>query len=198
MSLNSDDRSADSNLIVRFYQREVKNEFLSEEEGRPIYYMADYINISVSGDRNNIIDTIVNKGHIQRFPIEWARYQNDKSGKEDTVVGTMLKDWDLVTPAIAAELRHYNFLTVEQVANASDEQISKTSMIVGMSGHSFRDRAKAFLAASKRKDSTEEIKLELMKRDAEMKELKEQLANLTQALTPKKRATKENVATMEE
>lgn len=172
-------------LAVRFYQKEVENEYLTTSEGRPIKYMADFIRIEIPGDMTSIIDTFVNEEHRKRFPIQWANYQNDKTAQVEAQ-GTLLKDWPLLTAAQASELRHFKFYTVEQIANASDQQIQGVGMIVGMSGFSFRDKAKAFLAAAKDSSVVMQQADELRKRDTEIEELKRQVAQLAQMAEARK------------
>lgn len=167
-------------LAVRFYQREMENEFLTSKEGRPIKYMADFVRIEIPGDMTSIIDTFVNEDHKRRFPLEWAQYLNEKAeGKlEGEVQGTLLRDWPLLTSAQASELRHFKFYTVEQIANASDQQIMQIGMLVGMSPLAFRDKAKAFLANAKDSSLVQAQADELRKRDQEIADLKHQMEML--------------------
>jgi hypothetical protein len=167
-------------IAVRFYQREVENEYLTTQEGRPIKYMADFVRIEVPGDMTSIIDTFASDSHKQRFPMQWAQYQNEKQAGApmDDVQGTLLRDWPLLTSAQATEMRHFKFYTVEQVANSSDQQIATLGMIVGMSPFSFREKARAFLAAAKDSSLVQQQADELKKRDVEISDLKDMVARL--------------------
>lgn len=178
--LDSDIQNPDARLAIRFYQKEVQNTFRSEEEGRPIYDMKDFIRIEIPGDRNTIIETFVNDDHKRRFPMQWAQFLNEKAeGKLSAEVqGTLLKDWPILTSAQAQELKHYKFYTVEQIAGASDDQISKIGMLAGMSPLSFRDKAKAFLANAKDSAVVQQQAEALRQRDEELRQLKEQVAQL--------------------
>lgn len=174
------DVTPDSRLAVRFYSHEMINHYQSNIDGRPISYMADFVRIEVPGDRNTIIDTFVNEDHKRRFPLQWAQYLNEKAeGKiSDDVQGTLLRDWQILTPAIANELKHFKFYTVEQVAGASDEQIQTLGMIAGMSPFALRDKAKAFINQAKDSSFVQMQAEELSKRDAEIELLKKQMAEL--------------------
>ncbi len=177
--LDSDIQNPDARLAVKFYQKEVKHEFNSQQEGRPIFYMADFIRIEVPGDRNTIIDTFVNEGHKQRFPIQWAQYQNTKAeGGSNDVQGTLLRDWPIITSAQAQEFKHFKFYTVEQIAAASDDQIQKIGMLAGMSPYSLRDKAKAYLSNAKDSALVQSQADELRKRDTEIEALKNQMSEL--------------------
>lgn len=187
MALDSDVMGADARLAVRFYQQEVENEFRSKQEGRPIYDMKDYIHIEVPGDRNTIIQAPVNEGHKQRFPIQWARYQNDKQDAGADYQGTLLKDWPLLSAAQAAELKHFKFYTVEQIAAASDEMIGRVGMAAGQAPFSLREKAKAYLAHAKDSSIVQAQAEELRKRDEEIAAMKRQLEELARAVDAPKR-----------
>lgn len=167
-------------LAVRFYQREVENEYLTTVEGRPIKYMAWYVRIEIPGDMTSIIDTFANDDHKRRFPIQWAQAQNDASSQMD-VQGTPLRDWSLLTPAQASEMRHFKFYTVEQVAGASDQQIQSLGMLVGVSPFALRDKAKAYLASAKDSGVVMAQAEELKRRDQEIADLREQVSRLAAA-----------------
>lgn len=185
--LDSDVNNPDARLAVRFYQKELENQYLTTQEGRPISYMADFVRIEVPGDRNTIIDTFVNEDHKRRFPIHWAQYQNDKNDRnESEVQGTLLRNWNLLTPAQASELKHFKFYTVEQIASASDDQIQKIGMLVGMSPYSFRDKAKAYLASAQDSALAQKQAEALNQQSEEIKALKAQLAELASAKRPRK------------
>ena len=178
---------------VRFFQKEVKHEFNSQKEGRPIYSMADFVRIEIPGNQYSIIETFANQGHKDRYPVQWAKYQNEKRDLgEDDVAGTLLKDWSILTAAQVRELKHYHFYTVDQVSQASDEQLSKIQMIIGMGPHVFRQKAKDYLARAKDSAILDAQADELRKRDAEIEQLKQQMNRLLeqsggQTAEPKKR-----------
>ena len=170
MAIESDVRGADENLYVEFYSRAVKQEFASQEAGRPIFADVTYVKIFTPSDQLTQIDTIAREDHKARFPRQWAHYMNKMNGQEQ-IVGTPVSAWTLLTPANAEELRALKFYTVELIANANDAQLQKLGMVAGMSGHSLRDKAKAFLNIAT--DSAEEAK-----REAELAALREENARI--------------------
>lgn len=192
----SDLNNADSRLNVKFYQRAIENEFKSALEGRPIMEMRDFIIIEVPGDNLTVIDTFAVDEHKKRFPIQWARYDNEKS--DGDVEGTMLSDWPVLNAAIATELKHFRFYTVEQIAEASDAQLNALGMTAGMSPLGLRDKAKAFLSTAKGSALVQQQADELRKRDEELSAIKAQLAELTKTMnqpkaTPKKAKAEETI-----
>jgi hypothetical protein len=138
-------RNPDNSLSVLFYRKPQKNNFESAEQGRPIFFDMDMVKIYLPGDDKNIIDTAVRDDHKERFPKQWAHYQNKLAGDQRLAGKTPIDQWPIVTPSMAEELRAIKFISVEDIANASDAQIQAIQMIAGMSPHAFRDRARNYL-----------------------------------------------------
>jgi hypothetical protein len=169
-------RNPDSALHVRIYSRPIQNIFLSQKEGHPIFEDVVYIEIHTPGNQLNIVDTPIREDHKRRFPLQWAHYQNTH-GKDAQVVGTPVNQWPLLTAAQAETVKALGFLTVQQVAFASDDQVQKIGMHGGMAPFAFRDRAKRFLEAAAGDAA-------LNKRDEEMNAMRKQIADLTAMLKP--------------
>jgi len=180
-------------LAVRFYSKEVQNDFLTNKEGRPISFMADFVRIEIPGNQTSIIDTFVNNSHKQRFPQQWAIYLNEKAdgnNNPDNVQGTLLRDWPILNSAQATELKHFKFYTVEQVANASDQQIMAIGMTAGMSPLALRDKAQAFLENAKDSSFAQKQAEEIKLREQEIADLKEQMARLAKMVEEKGKSDK--------
>jgi hypothetical protein len=191
MALPSDEQNADSRLQVRFYKRPVQQEQETLEAGRPIYKEFDFVHICVAGDTLTEIDTYALQSHKQRFPIQWANYQNRLGKDDEEVVGTPLSEWPLVSKSQAEELRAMKFYTVESIANASDQQLQRMGMAAGMSPYAFRDKAKSYLNLAQ--DSTETDK-----RAQEINNLKEELAKKDEENAKIKAETDAKLALMQE
>jgi len=160
MALPSDDMGADSRLAVTFYKRSVKQEDESLAAGRPIFKDFDFVRICVPGDTLTEIDTYANESHKQRFPRQWAYYQN-QVGSQEQIVGTPIEEWTIISRSQAEELKGIKFQTVEAVANASDQQLQRIGMIAGMNPYTFRDKAKAFLNLADKVGETNQREAEL-------------------------------------
>ena len=179
MALPSDEQGADSRLQVRFYKRPVQQEQETLDAGRPIFKEFDFVHICVAGDTLTEIDTYVLSSHKARFPIQWARYQNQLGNDDVQIVGTPISEWSLVSKSQAEELRALKFHTVEAVASASDQQLQRMGMAAGMSPYAFRDKAKAYLNRAsetaditKREEELLQLKQELAKKDEETAKIK--------------------------
>jgi hypothetical protein len=171
MAIESDIQGADARLAVQFYKKSMKQEDASNEAGRPIFKEFDFVRIMIPGDNLTEIDTYAQESHKQRFPRQWAHYQNQMSDHLD-IVGTPLDQWPQVTRSQAEELRGLKFHTVESIADCSDQQLQRIGMVAGMSPHNFRLKAKAFLNLAN--DSAE-----VAQREAELQALREENAKIT-------------------
>ena len=198
MALPSDTQGADSNLAVTFYKRSVKQEDESIAAGRPIFKEFDFIRIMVPGDNLSEIDTYANEGHKARFPRHWAHYMN-KVGEHQDFIGTPIEQWPLVTRSQAEELRGLKFPTVESVANCSDAQMQRIGMVAGMSPHSFREKAKAYLNLASDSAEVAQRELQALKEenakiraetDAKLTAMQDQMSALLAAVAEKKPKTR--------
>jgi hypothetical protein len=162
MALPSDDIGADSRLAVTFYKRSMKQDDASMEAGRPIFKEFDFIRICVPGDSLTEIDTYANESHKQRFPRQWAHYQN-QVGTQEAIIGTPIEEWTIVSRSQADELKGIKFHTVESIANASDLHLQRIGMIAGMNPYNFRDKAKAFLSLADQVGESNQREEELSK-----------------------------------
>ena len=203
MAIESDIQGADSRLAVQFYKKSMKQEDASNEAGRPIFKEFDFVRIMIPGDNLTEIDTYAQESHKQRFPRQWAHYQN-QVGHQETVMGTPLEQWTQITRSQAEELRGLKFYTVEAIADCSDQQLQRIGMVAGMSPHNFRLKAKAFLNlandsadVAQREAELQALRLENDKikaeTDAKLSKMQEQMEALLAAVaekTPKTRKTK--------
>ena len=203
MAIDSDTQGADARLAVQFYKKSVKQDIASDEAGRPIFKEFDFVRIMIPGDNLTEIDTYAQESHKQRFPRQWAHYQNQVANHQD-IVGTPIDQWPQITRSQADELRGLKFHTVESIADCSDQQLQRIGMVAGMSPFNFRLKAKAFLNLAN--DSAEvaqrEAELQALRQendkikaetDAKLAAMQEQMSALLAAVaekTPKTRKTK--------
>ena len=165
--------AGDDKLFVRFYPRAVMNKVKSAEEGRPIFDQKDYITIMVPGDKNSVIDTQVDEGHMRRFA---SRYENYKKQNETVEVGTPLEIVPWLTVNLVAELKAMGIHTVENLAELSDGHAQK---FAGFSH--LRERAMSFLDAAAGEASNTKLAKELEDRDARIASLEEQMKQMMDA-----------------
>jgi hypothetical protein len=186
----------DARLAVQFYERPLLQEFKSEQAQRPIYENVVFVKIFTPGNELNIIDTIARQEHKNRFPKQWAAFQNRQDGG-GKFIGTPITEWPRINAAQAEELKALKFFTVESIANASDAQLQGIGMIAGTSAFTFRDEAKRFLmvaeaaaqlteAERKQKEADEKLEAAnaeiLRQREQHAKDMEEMRAQMKQLM----------------
>lgn len=171
---NPDDR-----LAVRFFIQAEQNNYLSQQEGRPVFEDREMVRIEVPGDSKTVIVTYVRDEHKQRFPRQWMAFQ---ANRENPETGTPLSEWPQLSASQGEMLRAVKFRTVESIANASDLQIQSVGMIAGMAPHALRERARAFLDSAKGSADVQRMAQELLERDEKLVEQARQLAQLQEQM----------------
>lgn len=170
----------DNRLHVVFHKKAVQNNFMSEKEGRPIYDDADMVTIHVPGDQLTAVTAFVREDHKRRFPQQWAMFKNQMDGDQRLVGKTPLEHWPRLTGAQVAELKHMRFLSVEDIAHASDTQLQAMGMCGGMSPFAFRDIALRFLKLAADEAVASKSDAALTAVQAENAALKAQMASFEQ------------------
>ena len=150
--------------MISFYDREVQNQFKSEQEGRPIFEMKCYIRKVPPGDKLVEIDRKASKQDFLRYPQEYEMYMKHQT---TPVNGTPLEAWAQITRAQVAEYKALNILTVEQLAELPDGYGHK---IMGFQG--WKQKAQSFLMAAKGQGEFDKLQTELRKRDEEIARMK--------------------------
>lgn len=180
---NPDDR-----LAVRFFLKAEQNNFLSQQENRPVFEDREFVRIEVPGDAKTVIETYVREEHKLRFPRQWMAFQMNRENPE---TGTPLAEWPLLSASQAEMLKAIKFRTVESIANCSDLQCQSIGMIGGMAPSALRERARAFLAAAHGTADVQKMAQELLERDQKLAEQAEALRKLQEQMAVLMSATAE-------
>jgi hypothetical protein len=145
--------------------------------GRPIYKDAEWVEIRISGNKDEIRDRAVRENDKRLFPREYAAF---KAGAEAPLEGTPLESVPFLTPAQVMELRAFGCRTAEHVRDMADANAQK---FMGM--HSIRQRLRDFLAAAEGAAPMLAMRAELERvqseKDAQVAALQEQINALTSA-----------------
>lgn len=181
----------DQRLTVLFYRKPIQNNFKSEQEGRPIFDEADFVRINIPGDQLTTVETFVRPDHKQKYPLQWAHYQNKMGGDQRLVGKTPIDQWTRLSVSQVAELQHMKFLSVEDIANASDGSLQNIGMVGGMSPYAFREAAQRFLklaadesSAQKSDQALAAVTIENAAMREQMAAMQAQLAQLAAAQAP--------------
>lgn len=167
--------NGDENLFVKFYLQAVKHNYESEKQGRPIFVDKLYISIVAPGSNLSKIDRQATDADKQRFPKQWANYQNNQNAE---TTGTPVAEWPVLTRTQVEELRALKFYSVEQIAAATDAQLNALGPI------GFQLRTKAIAYIKNAKDSAESQRLASINETltADNAELRAQVAALARRI----------------
>jgi hypothetical protein len=166
-------------VIPVFFSKDAEDVAASEEAGRPIYKAEPWIEIIVPGSRDRI-SCPVRVEHQKRFPEQWESYKRN----EDRVVadGTPITEWQGIARTRALELRALGFYTVEQLADAGENQLAKA----GADARRVQEQAQAFIATNGALESERRIRADVEAKFAEQvaktAELAAQVAELMRKL----------------
>jgi len=148
-------QGGDEHLAVKFFVEPLKNDARSAQEGRPIFEDVEWISIMSPGSRNEVRRP-TRPGDLERFPQHYARF---KAREEQEIIdGTPLTEWTGITRSQAEELKFWNILTVEQLANCSDQNTQNFKGLVTL-----KQSAIKFLEAAEGKDAKYEELMEMNK-----------------------------------
>lgn len=133
----------DGGLHVEIFDEPVELTYKSKEMGYPFFEDRPFIRIMAPGDSLNVIVREITESDKQRWPRHWALYK--QMGSNAGVPGFQLEEWPAISRSMAKNLKSMGFHTVEQISQASDQNISRLGMMVGMTPTTFREKALAFL-----------------------------------------------------
>ncbi len=173
-------RNPDGALSVLFYSTALQNNFKTEQEGRPIFEDVEMVKIFLPGDDKTVVDTYVREEHKRRFPLQWAHFKNKQDGEQQLAGKTPLSAWARITPAQVQELRAMKFLSVEDVANASDLNIQALGSVAGMGAHAFREAARNYLRVAAGEAADTKTSQALADMTAQNEQLRAQMAAMQQ------------------
>lgn len=157
---------------VEFRMDSVPSQIESDRAGHPVFVEKPFITISIPGSTNTVIDTIADEAYQKRFPEQWARF---RAGNADHVVnGWRLDNWPAVNTAQVKTFKYSGVFTVEQLAGLSDT----ACQALGMGTTELRVKANAALLAASGGAEAERMAAENARRDAEMEDMRAQLADL--------------------
>lgn len=167
----------DENLIVTFSMEPVLQGAESESAGRPIYKDTPMVLIRFPGDRTREVHTRVKLEHQQRFPRQWAQFQQ-KVAQVQT--GTPIEEWGPISKSHALMLKGVNIHTVENLAACPDATLHN----VGHGARGLRDKAIAWLRAAADGAETNRLAAENQQLRDDLAALKEQVAELAAKRKP--------------
>ena len=176
---------------VEFRKVSEEDRQASVDAGTYIARDVDYAFITPAGSKDCIekpvkewFEQLATQVENNRFPAEWlkafrTRYESWVESGEIPVQGTSVKNWAVASPSQIEMLLKINVRTVEQLAVANEEVISR----LGMGGRNLVEKAKAYAqqresGVGKLAEENANLKQRLEQSDSVTAELKAQLDQL--------------------
>ncbi len=160
----------------------------TEREGRPMFKDRETVLLRVAGDAYNVVSKPVDEEIKRRFPEAYRRWSANREDGE-SVSGTPLRMWPMISTAEIASLHALNIFNVEGLANVADVHLAKSPTL-----RELRAKAESWLAEAKTGAEAMRLRAELEKRDgalidalAQISALREQVEALASS-KPKKAA----------
>lgn len=164
--------------FVRFEIREVEDRNATIAQGHYVGRDVIFVKVSPVGTKDTIeavaedwIKNVEEGVKQERIPEAWLHafrraLEDFKNSRETPEEGTSIKEWPVASPAQVRMLLDINVTTVEHLADANEETVSR----LGMGGRALKQKARAWLdSAQDTGKVTEEINA-LREENRELKE----------------------------
>lgn len=172
-TMHTRERAGDEKLYKRFFMEVLPDEEESVKTGMRKFRDAEMIMIQTPGDKRNIIVREARPDDKERFAEEYAKF---RAGHEEQSSGYPLKEWPLITRAMAEEFKYLGFHTVEQLAGANDTVLSRYPGLREVSR-----RAQSWIQAQADAAPLEQLQNELKTRDEQIAAMQAQINELIAA-----------------
>lgn len=163
------------NIPVKFFFRDVKQNFLSKEKGRPIWKTCEFISIMKPGNSKDVMEREVKPLDIER----WGKiYEGWKNREGQIQSGTRLEVLPSIEQGRIEVCKSLNIYTLEQLTSIDEEGVKN----LGDGARDLIRDAKRYLQGSTATDKMQKeidaTNAEMKKVKAENKELKERIDEL--------------------
>jgi len=125
-----------------FFIEPVQDFAATEREGRAVYVNKERVRVHVAGDPLSAASHPVDANIIARYREQYEKWKRGKD--ENNIAGTPLSKWPMATPNLIRELEFLNIVSVEDLSNVSDANVSNFT-----DGRALREKATAWLATAK-------------------------------------------------
>lgn len=161
--------------IPRFHVVPVQDEAASAAQGHPVFRDEERVEIILPGNPLNRPVRVVTAADKEAWP---RQYQQFKAGITQSIDGTPLEQWPMMTPAMVRTLKHLEIHTVEQCAALDDLALQR----VGLGGRSIKNAAIAYLDDAAAQKMTTELSRAMDQKDAEIGSLRATVTQLGEML----------------
>ena len=172
---NADYARSNQKTFAIFLRKSVLDPWASREQGKPVHVSRDFCRIQHAGERDHIEVPVKLDEHPQLYPRQWEAFQREVQQVPD---GTPLTVLFPDQPHIADNLKHWNVLTVEQLAVLEGTALTN----IGAGALEWKRKAVQFQEAAQTSAPLRHLEAQLEQRDDRIKQLEEALTATTARL----------------
>ena len=118
-------KTSEEGVVARFYDRAVKSKEVNKD-GLPVFKDVCYVEIRIKDNLTEVYDQPADRQKIERFPAEYARYQNMKKQVKD---GSPLEQFAFLTASEIEALKLRGIFTVEALAALDKEKARQLELL---------------------------------------------------------------------
>ena len=174
--INQNKHRQDDSLSVRFYDKSIKSEVLNDD-GIPVFKSVCYCEIRIKDNTTEVFDQPATQDKIDRFPIEYARYQ---LGKQKVTSGTPLEMFAFLSACEIDRCKYRGMFTIEDFISISQEQAKSLQL------EKEWDLAQKFISNSKSMKKIIEVEAVEEKYKSKIAELEKQIKELSKTKSRRK------------
>ncbi|MBR4106190.1 MAG: hypothetical protein IKK52_02685 [Alphaproteobacteria bacterium] len=137
----------DEGVSARFYDRAVKTGQL-DNNGIPEFKDVCYCEIRIKDNTTEVFDQPATPEKIERFPVEYARYQ---LSKKQAKAGTPLENFAFLSLSEIESCKYHGIFTLEALASLSEERVRNLNLTKE------QKTAQCFLENNRQVKNSEEI-----------------------------------------
>ena len=161
----------DDGVSARFYDRAIKTGEL-DSNGIPKFSVVCYCEIRIKDNTTEVFDQPATPDKIERFPVEYARYQLSRKQVKD---GTPLEEFAFLSLSEIESCKYRGIFTLEALAELSDEHARSLNL------SKEKDIAAHFLENNRRLKNLADIATMQKDYEQQISELKQQIVAMQQS-----------------
>ncbi len=177
----------DDGSALRIWKDAAQNNFLTQQEGRPIFDEVTYVEVISPGSGNStpIFEAMrvlapEAKADKPKYGIKYDEFKkyiadfNAGETSDASLSGTPLSQWAEMNRTMVATLKVAKIFTVDALAHLPDTQLA----VIGPDGRTWREKAKAYIESAKSNAYATEIAAQLERANETNVDLQRQIKEL--------------------
>ena len=174
--INQNKSQKEDGVVAKFYDRTIKTGKYNQN-GLPEFKTICYCEIKIKDNTTEVFDQPATREKIERFPLEYARYQ---MSKKQVQKGTPLEQFAFLTVAEIESCKYRGIFTIEALSEMSNEHAKNLGLLKE------RELARQFIENNR--SAKQKIDIEELRHSYEQKieELKNEINTLRKKTSGRK------------